>query len=97
MQVEDLAMRDYHDLVNALLNGPSVPALASFHIEWTRSQDKQRLHQPTEQWDANVVFNTATVAWEASTATATYVSDAAATSMSLFGEVGHERNGVFFS
>lgn len=89
-------MRDHHDLVNALVGGPSVPAVASFHIEWARSQDKQRFHQPAEEWDANMVFNTATVAWEASTTTATYVSDAAATSTSLFAEVGHERNGVFF-
>jgi hypothetical protein len=90
-------MEDYHDLVNALLEGPSVPAVASFHIEWAASRDKHRLHYPPGQWDANVVFNSAKVAWSASTATARFVSDPASTSTSLFAEVGHERNGVFFS
>jgi hypothetical protein len=43
-----------------------------------------------------VVLTEARAAWEGETARAHYVSDALVTSHSLFAEVGHERNGVFF-
>lgn len=97
MRVSDLDLEDYHDLVNALVDGPSIPAVASFHIEWTRSGDQHRFHDPVHRWDANVLFNSAHVEWSAETAAARYVSDPAAPQVSLFAEVGHERNGVFFS
>lgn len=96
MEVADLAVRDYGEIVNALLEGPSVPAIASFRIEWTSSQDKHSFHYPPETFDANVVLTTAQASWEAETATARFVSDASSTSFSLFAEVGHERNGQFF-
>ncbi|MCI0538232.1 MAG: hypothetical protein L0Z50_23750 [Verrucomicrobiales bacterium] len=96
VQVHDLELEDYHDLVNALLDGPSVAAVASFEIGSTKSKDKHHFHDPGTSFDVNVAFNTATVAWEAESEFATFVSDPASTSTSLFAEVGHERNGVFF-
>jgi hypothetical protein len=89
-------MQDYGDIVNALLEGPSVPAVASFNVDWTASHDRHHFRYPPEQWEGNFVFNTARCAWRAQTKTAMFVSDAASTSTSLFAEVGHERNGVFF-
>jgi hypothetical protein len=89
-------MPDYHDGVNALLEGPSVPGVVSFEIKWTKSKDKQRFHFEPDKWDANLVFNTAHVAWSGKTETAMFVSDPASTSTSLFAEVGRERSGVFF-
>jgi len=47
-------------------------------------------------FDANVVFNVAQVQWTAHGDTWNFVSDPASTSTSLFGEVGQERNGIFF-
>ena len=96
MHVRNLPQRDFHDINNALAEGPSLPAVVSFDIEWTSSEDKQRFHYEPETWDANVVFNSARAAWEAETEAARYVSDPAWTSLSLFAEVGHERNGAFF-
>jgi len=92
-----LRVKDYHDLGNALLEGPSVPAVASFDIEWEASSDQHRFRHVTGGWIAKLVFNSARIAWKAKTATATFVSGPASTSTSLFAEVGHERNGVFFS
>jgi hypothetical protein len=89
-------MQDYGDLVNALQEGPSAPAIASFEIEWTESKDRHRFYFEPHQWDANLVFNAAKVAWSAKTETAMFVSDPAPTSTTLFAEVGHERSGVFF-
>jgi hypothetical protein len=96
LSVKDMPIPDYHDLINAITGGPSVPGVASFHIEWSASKDRHRFHDPASGFDANVVFNEARAAWKAKTAFASYVSDPAATSFSLFAEVGHERNGVFF-
>jgi hypothetical protein len=97
MSVSDLEIPDYFNGNNALLLGPSEPGVVSFHIEWMKSSDKRRFRYAPEQWLANVVINEAKAEWEAETVLAHYVSDPLATSASLFAEVGHERNGVFFS
>ena len=96
MDVRGLELEDYHDVVNALLDGPSEEAKASFHIDWTRSSDRERFRHPPGEWSAKVMLNSARAEWSAETATARYVSDPAAPSFSLFEEVGHERSGVFF-
>lgn len=88
-------MPDYHDLVNALLLGPSLPGTASVHIEWAKSHDKQHFRDEAESWEADLVFNSATVEWSAETEEASYVSDPAAGVTVLFAESGEERNGVF--
>lgn len=97
MNVHNLELEDYHDGVNALLDGPSVEGVASFRIEWTKSSDKHRFRDAANQWRANVVFNSARVEWSAETAMARYVTDPAAPQLTLFAEIGQERNGVFFS
>lgn len=97
MAVQNLAVPDYHDLINALNLGPSVPGVVSFTIEWGPSNDKRQWHDVPSAFDANVVLNSAKAAWAGETALARYVSDPAAGSTCLFAEVGHERNGVFFS
>jgi hypothetical protein len=97
MSVSDLEIPDYFNGDNALVLGPSEPGVVSFHIEWTKSNDKRQFRYEPEQWLANVVINEAKAEWEGETAKARYVSDPLATSASLFAEVGHEQNGVFFS
>jgi hypothetical protein len=96
MSVAHLKLKDYFDFVNSLLDGPSLPARASFRVEWTKSSDKHRFHDAPDKWDANVVFNSARVQWSAETAAARYVTDPCAPQDSLFAEVGHERSGVYF-
>ena len=97
MSVSDLEIPDYFNWPNAAVLGPSEPGVVSFHIEWTKSSDRRQFRYEPEQWRANVVINEAKAEWEAETALAHYISDSLATSASLFAEVGHERNGVFFS
>ena len=102
MSVRDLEIPDYFNWPNAAVLGElegSEPGVVSFHIEWTKSRDRRRFSNGAgtpEQWRANVVINEAKAEWEGETAKAHYVSDLLATSHSLFAEVGHERNGVFF-
>jgi hypothetical protein len=97
MSVSDLEIPDYFNGANALVLGPSEPGVVSFHIEWTKSSDKRQFRYEPEKWLGNFVINNAKAAWEAETALAHYVSDPLENSDSLFAEVGHERNGVFFS
>lgn len=96
MAVGGLASRDYHDLVNAITGGSFLPALISFRIEWTGSSAKHHFHDTASGFDADVVFNSAKAWWSGETSEALYVADDIATSASLFAEVGHERNGVYF-
>lgn len=98
MDVRNLAMIDSHDLVNAITFGPSIPATASFLIEWTTSRDKQSFHNEALQYDGHMVLNTAVVEWSGETAEARYVSNPdPATQVTVYAQVGQMRNGVFFS
>jgi hypothetical protein len=45
--------------------------------------------------DGQFIRNAATMEWSATTPHYEFVSQPAATSSSLFAEIGHERNGVF--
>jgi hypothetical protein len=102
MSVSDLEIPDYFNWPNAAVLGElegTEPGVVSFHIEWTKSKDRRRFSHGAgtpDQWRANVVINEAKAEWEGETAKAHYVSDPRATSTSLFAEVGHEHNGVFF-
>jgi hypothetical protein len=96
MSARNLPVPDYHEFISSITGGPSDAGVVSFDIEWSASQDRRQLGSAAGSFSAGVVFNTATVAWRGETAAARYVSDPAATSVSLFAEVGRESNGVFF-
>jgi hypothetical protein len=96
IQLENQPTRDYGDIVNALLEGPYVPGIASIRIDWSASNDKHHFHDEASSFDADVVFSEAQAWWMAETADAGFVADDISTSHSLFAEVGHERNGVYF-
>jgi hypothetical protein len=98
MDVRNLAVPDFHDLANALLGGPSIPGVVSFRADWAPSRNKQRFHNESLQYDGHMVLTTASCAWSGETAEARYVSNPGpATQVSVYAQVGHLRNGVFFS
>jgi hypothetical protein len=98
MEVRNLPVPDFHDLVNAILGGPSIPGLVSFRVEWAASANKQRFHNAAQQYDGQMVLTAASCAWIGETAEARYVSNPnPATQVSVYAQVGHMRNGVFFS
>jgi len=96
MDVDNLASRDYGDLINAITGGPFLPAVISFRVEWATSSDKRHFHDDASGFDADVVLNSAQAWWQGETSAARYVADNLSTSASLFAEVGHEKNGVYF-
>jgi hypothetical protein len=97
MHAEDLEVEDYHDLVNALLDGPSDEAECSFRIEWAASSDRHHFRYEPDKWESKVRLTTAQAWWKAESEFVLFETDAIETSHSLFAEVGMERSGVFFS
>ena len=97
MDMSDLETRDFHDLVNTLHRGPSVPADVSFLIRWSGVTARVKVRDDTNQFVGRFIEDTATVSWSAKQKDFKFVSDPASTSTSLFAEIGRERNGVFFS
>lgn len=97
-EVRDLSMRDYMNIPNAL-SGPDAaftPGVVSFRIEWSGKTPLIQIGDPNLHFSARVRENTAMMEWHATTGGVTFVSDPASTSHSVFAEIGHERNGVFF-
>ena len=98
MDVRHLAVPDFHDLPNAILGGPSLPGVVSFRVDWAASRERQNFRNEALQYRGQMVLNTANGAWSGETAEASYVSNPdPATQVSVYAEVGHMRNGVFFS
>jgi len=96
MDFSDLETRDFHDLVNTLHRGPSVPADVSFRIRWSGVKARVTLSDTTNQFAGNFIEDTATIGWSSHQEGFKFVSAPASTSTSLFAEIGRERNGVFF-
>jgi hypothetical protein len=96
LAVTDLEIEDYHNLPNALVDGPSDDADVSFVVHWKRGTKKVDTRDTTLGFAANLVENTATIQWTATILGQTFQSGPENTSVSSFAAVGHERNGHFF-
>ncbi len=97
MDMSDLETRDFHNIVNTLKRGPSVPADVSFRIRWSGVKARVKLRDETNQFVGNFIEDTATVGWSSHQDGFKFVSAPASTSTTVFAEIGHERNGVFFN
>jgi hypothetical protein len=96
MDVRNVEMEDYHDFVNAILDGPSLEGLVSFRAEWAGSNQKRRFHNTAQQYDGHIVLTSATCSWIGESVEARYVSSPHG-QITVYAEVGQVRNGVFFS
>jgi hypothetical protein len=94
--VNNATVLDYHDIPNALVRGPSHPATVSFVVNWQPSSQRIKVRDTVNGFAAELVQNTATMAWSATTQGISYLSGPESTSSSVFAYVGHERNGAFF-
>ena len=96
MDVRNVEMEDYHDFVNAILDGPSLEGVVSFRADWAASSNKQRFHNAAQRYESNMVLTTATCSWIGETVEARYVSSPGG-QVTIYAQVGEVRNGVFFS
>ena len=94
-----MTVSDFFTIPNNLLHGaivPPVPATVSFVIHWGGTGNRVKLRDPVNGFDGEFVENSASMIWSASSSGLSYQSGGEDTSVSVFAEVGHERNGVFF-
>ncbi len=96
IDLTDVEVADYHDVVNALKHGPSVPSDVSFHIRWSGVKKRVHLRDTQNEYDAHVIEDSATIGWSASREDFKFVSDPANTSTTVYAEIRSERNGEFF-
>jgi hypothetical protein len=100
LHLQDLALTDYFNIVNALENGalqaPVAATLSSLDVEWSGPGTRVKVTDNSNSFEATLIRNTATMTWSATNAMGfSFVSDPAGTT-SLVAQIGHEKNGVFF-
>ena len=100
MNVANLQLRDFFNIPNALfrfLSPASVPASLSLDIDWSGPvTDRTHMNDPTIGFAGEFVLSQATMTWSAENADGfRFVSNPAGT-RSVFAQLGHMRNGVFF-
>jgi hypothetical protein len=96
MDVVGLDVEDYHDIVNALKEGKSVPATVSFHVRWKGVKDRARIRDFTHRFAGAFIQDTVTVEWSAKRKGFRFHSFAADTAETEFAVLAAERNGVYF-
>lgn len=99
MSAANVAVSDFFNIPNSLLHGaiaPPAPAIASFTVHWGGAGNRVKLRDPVNGFAGEFVENSASIIWSASSAGLSYQSGGEDTSVSVFAEVGIERNGVFF-
>src|SRR5215831_3954996 len=97
LEVADLDEEDYHNLSNALHDGPSEPATVAYKMRWAPAAPEMKVTDAVHDFTGRFRLTTVTIEWTAETPTFKFVSDPAKTSNNVRSVIGRERNGVFFS
>jgi len=63
MIVDDLDVEDYHDVVNAILDGPSLEAEVSFKARWHGVRHRRHVRNAKQRFELHAVQTSATVEW----------------------------------
>jgi hypothetical protein len=93
----DVEVLDAYNLVNSLADGPDEPGIVSFDVNWTATGPLEPVRHQDHGFVGEFREAQVTVSWSGSTASSSYTSEPRATSQSIFGFIGRERNGVFFT
>ena len=88
-------MEDHFNIVNALQDGAS-NSVTSFEVHWAPGVKHFKVPDRDAGMAGELIMNTATMVWSAESNGVAYQSGPRDTSASISGQVGHERNGVFF-
>jgi hypothetical protein len=97
MRAVAMEVEDYHDIVNALSDVPSVPASVSFDIHWFGTTQTIQQRDRDQRFTGSYQLDSASIAWSAQKHGFRFQSDLADTSFTVFATIAHEHNGVFFS
>ena len=103
LDISNVPIDEVFTVDNSLAGGIRLPAVIdSLHIEWSGITNTTHFSDSTDQFTGHFLENSAAVEVTATTPPSAglhgfhFVSDPAATSVSLFAQIGQERNGSFF-
>jgi hypothetical protein len=100
---KNVGIKDFHDILNSLAPPPPpiapIDSVVSFDVEWQAKSGLTQIRDATNQFVGRFADSSATISWSASQRSTgfEFTSDAASTSTTVSGVIGHERNGKFFS
>ena len=102
LEAFDVPIFDYGYIGNSLFGGgpPPVPGTVSFKVVWSGVGERVNIknNDPVNGGFAGeFVRNSAQMEWTGSVGDLSFASAPLGTSSSAFAELGHERNGSFFS
>jgi hypothetical protein len=101
LTADDQDEEDYHNLHNALLDGPSDPASVSFEMRWQAIERPMNVtvnatNPVVQRFTGRFSLATVQIEWSAAAPGFHFVSDPASTTTNVRAVIGRERNGVFF-
>jgi hypothetical protein len=101
LTADDLDEEDYHNLHNALLDGPSDPASVSFEMRWQAIERPMNVtvnatDPVVQRFTGRFSLATVQIEWSAAAPGFHFVSDPASRTTNVRAVIGRERNGVFF-
>ena len=96
LELDDLDEEDYHNLHNALLDGPSDPASVTFAMRWNAIADPMNVTDPAHRFTGRFRLASVQIEWSADAPGFHFASDPASTTHNVRSVIGRERNGVFF-
>lgn len=99
MTVKNHEIEDYHNLDNALRDGPAAKAQVSFDCQWHDpiATTEVRNDASDQRFTGRFTQTHASLEWSADEKGFSFRSDPASTSAERYAETGIERNGFFFS
>ena len=96
-KLENYAIRDWINFPQSLLQLTSSPAVVSFDLRWLQPGQHLTVKHDAEQFVYDFFTTKSTISWSSDQEDFSFVSDPPDPAWSLWGSVGHERNGVFFN
>jgi len=94
---EDLAIPDFHDLFNALQDGPHQRGVVTFDMHWQDGGAERHTRNEDERFDVRWRATTTRIEWHGRSADGTgFESEDKNETETHFALLGNERNGVFF-
>ena len=101
MRLDNVAIPDYHDIVNSLgATQPPIaptPSAVSFDVRWRGKAAPVQLRDTTNQFTGRFIDSTATIVWSARQPTTHFAFVSAQDSATISAVIGRERNGRFFN
>jgi len=96
LAADDLDEEDYHNLHNALVDGPSDPASVTFAMRWDAIAHPMNVTDPVHRFTGRFRVASVQIEWSADAPGFHFASDPASTTHNVRSVIGRERNGVFF-